>query len=98
MDYNYCTKSSFIILISVFVLSCIVLYILKPSFIVKKDEEVKENKNKTKKIITYSTIFSLVITLLYISYYCCMKGGKEESGKEIVENIIKKSDKDIKDT
>lgn len=65
MDYDYCVKNSSIVLLVTFVLYYIILYYLKPSFIL--DEETKDIDNR--KMITYSTIVSIIFSLLYISYY-----------------------------
>ena len=65
MDYDYCVKISSIVLLVTFVLYYAILYYLKPSFVL--DEETKNIDNR--KMLTYSTIVSILFSLLYIVYY-----------------------------
>jgi hypothetical protein len=66
MDYyDYCTRISSIVMITTFVLYYIIIYYLKPSFVLDNESKNVEHK----KIATYSTIVSTFITLLYILFY-----------------------------
>ncbi len=70
MNYDYCVKISSIVMLITFVLYYIILYYLKPSFVL--DDETKDVNHK--KIATYSTIVSTFVTLLYIFYYLKIHG------------------------
>lgn len=80
MDYDNCVKISSIVLLVTFILYSIILYYLKPKFVL--DEELKQIDNK--KLITYSTIVSTFVALLYIAFvYFTDKDDKDKNDKQL---------------